>query len=376
MISTYRCFLMIKPFVFSFLLWLSHFEASQSFTNFIFGDSLVDVGNNNYIFTLSKADSSPYGIDFGPSNGQPTGRFTNGRTISDIIGEALGAKSAPPPYLEPNSEANTIYNGINYASGAAGILDDTGLFFIGRVPLRDQVSYFEKSRDYMVKSIGENDTKEMLKKSIFTITIGSNDILNYIQPSIPFFSKDKLPSDVLQDSMVFHLTTHLKRLHELGARKFVVVGVGPLGCIPFARALNLIPAGQCSDQVNQIVRGYNMKLRHSLTTLTNELSSKDHNTTFVYANSYDLFLKLVLNYRQFGLENADKPCCGGYFPPFACFKGPNQNSSQAACEDRSKFVFWDAYHPTEAANLIVAKALLDGDQTVATPFNIRYLNDL
>lgn len=82
---TYRCSL--KPFHFTLLLlWLSHFQAAQSFTNFIFGDSLVDVGNNNYIFTLSKADSSPYGIDFGPSDGQPTGRFTNGRTISDIVG--------------------------------------------------------------------------------------------------------------------------------------------------------------------------------------------------------------------------------------------------------------------------------------------------
>ncbi|CAN8233321.1 unnamed protein product [Cochlearia groenlandica] len=363
------------------LIWVSHIEATKDqtnyFTNFVFGDSLVDVGNNNYIFTLSKADTSPYGIDFRPSNGQPTGRFTNGRTISDIVGEELGAKEgAIRPYLEPNSEANTIYSGINYASGAAGILDDTGLFFIGRVPLKEQVGYFEKSREYMVGKIGENGTKEVLKKAMFTITIGSNDILNYIQPSIPFFSQDKLPLDLLHDSMVSHLTTHLKRLHQLGARKFVVVGVGPLGCIPFARALNLIPAGQCSDKVNQIVRGYNTKLRQSLTTLNMDLRTKDQNTTFVYANSYDLFLKLVLNYRQFGLENADKPCCGGYFPPFACFKGPNQNSSQAACDDRSKFVFWDAYHPTEAANLIVAKALLDGDQTVATPFNIRYLNNL
>lgn len=77
----------LKPFNFTLiLLWLSYVQAAQSFTNFIFGDSLVDVGNNNYIFTLSKADSSPYGIDFGPSNGQPTGRFTNGRTISDIVG--------------------------------------------------------------------------------------------------------------------------------------------------------------------------------------------------------------------------------------------------------------------------------------------------
>lgn len=86
---------------------------------------------------------------------------------------------------------------------------------IGRVPLREQVSYFEKSREYMLRMIGVNGTKEILKKAMFSITIGSNDILNYIQPSIPFFSQEKLPTDVLQDSMVFHLTTHLKVLLHL-----------------------------------------------------------------------------------------------------------------------------------------------------------------
>lgn len=55
--------------------------------SFVFGDSLVDAGNNDYLFTLSKADSPPYGIDFAPSGGRPTGRFTNGKTISDIIGK-------------------------------------------------------------------------------------------------------------------------------------------------------------------------------------------------------------------------------------------------------------------------------------------------
>lgn len=53
--------------------------------NFVFGDSLVDVGNNNYILSLTKANFLPFGIDFG----RPTGRFTNGRTIVDIIGKIL-----------------------------------------------------------------------------------------------------------------------------------------------------------------------------------------------------------------------------------------------------------------------------------------------
>lgn len=53
---------------------------------FIFGDSLVDAGNNNYLSTLSKANVKPNGIDFKASGGTPTGRFTNGRTIGDIVG--------------------------------------------------------------------------------------------------------------------------------------------------------------------------------------------------------------------------------------------------------------------------------------------------
>lgn len=50
---------------------------------FIFGDSLLDNGNNNYIFTLARANFQPYGIDFGG----PTGRFTNGRTTADVLGK-------------------------------------------------------------------------------------------------------------------------------------------------------------------------------------------------------------------------------------------------------------------------------------------------
>ena len=50
---------------------------------FIFGDSLSDNGNNNNLVTMAKANYQPYGIDF-PEG--PTGRFTNGRNIGDIIG--------------------------------------------------------------------------------------------------------------------------------------------------------------------------------------------------------------------------------------------------------------------------------------------------
>lgn len=74
-----------------------------------------------------------------------------------------------------------------------------------------------------------------------------------------------------------------------------------------------------------------------------------------------------------GFENANEPCCGGYFPPFVCFKGHNANSTSGLCDDRSKYVFWDAYHPTEAANIIIARKLLDDDGSISVPINIREL---
>lgn len=56
---------------------------------FIFGDSLADPGNNNNLPTLAKSNYPPYGVDF--PNG-PTGRFTNNRTIPDVIGLLLYCK--------------------------------------------------------------------------------------------------------------------------------------------------------------------------------------------------------------------------------------------------------------------------------------------
>lgn len=51
---------------------------------FAFGDSILDTGNNNNLLTLSKCNFYPYGRDF--VGGRATGRFSNGRVFSDMIG--------------------------------------------------------------------------------------------------------------------------------------------------------------------------------------------------------------------------------------------------------------------------------------------------
>lgn len=84
--------------IYCFSLRPSHSDDSVSNKNnegltrvsfFIFGDSTVDCGNNNYIETVpeNRADHKPYG-----QNGffeEPTGRFSDGRIIVDFIGTHL-----------------------------------------------------------------------------------------------------------------------------------------------------------------------------------------------------------------------------------------------------------------------------------------------
>ncbi|GLJ54025.1 hypothetical protein SUGI_1156120 [Cryptomeria japonica] len=66
-----------------FLIVGVHGEEPQVPALFIFGDSITDNGNNNYITTLAKANFFPYGIDF--EGGGATGRFCNGMTTIDVL---------------------------------------------------------------------------------------------------------------------------------------------------------------------------------------------------------------------------------------------------------------------------------------------------
>lgn len=56
---------------------------------FVFGDSTLDVGNNNYLTgpDVPRANQPYYGIDFPGS--VPTGRFSNGYNIADYLGKSM-----------------------------------------------------------------------------------------------------------------------------------------------------------------------------------------------------------------------------------------------------------------------------------------------
>lgn len=67
----------------AFAIIIASVQPADARAFFVFGDSLVDSGNNNYLATTARADSPPYGIDY-PTH-RATGRFSNGLNIPDLI---------------------------------------------------------------------------------------------------------------------------------------------------------------------------------------------------------------------------------------------------------------------------------------------------
>ncbi|XP_078159770.1 GDSL esterase/lipase At2g23540-like [Carex rostrata] len=339
--------------------------------SYVFGDSLVDSGNNNYFQTLSKADTRPNGIDFKASGGSPTGRFTNGRTIADISGELLGQISYAPPFLAPNTTGSVLLNGVNYASGGGGILNGTGKLFVNRLGLDIQVDYFNQTRKQLDDLLGKAKAKQFLtEKSIFSITIGSNDFLNnYLLPVVSTGTRiSESPDNFIKD-LIANLKIQLTRLYTLDARKFVVANVGPIGCIPYQKTINNIAENECVSLPNQLAKQYNGQLRELLAELNDNLPG----AKFCLANVYDLVYELINNYEHYGFNTASQACCGNggiYRGLIPC--GP----TTTMCEDRSKHVFWDPYHPSEASNLLMAKYIVDGDTNYISPINLRKLLSL
>ena len=120
------------------LLLLVHFSRSTSRATagkvsafIVFGDSTVDTGNNNFIPTIAKANFPPYGRDF--NGGVATGRFSNGRLVTDFISEAFGLPSTLPAYLDPSYTIDQLAKGVSFASGATGLDDLTAKFTVRKL---------------------------------------------------------------------------------------------------------------------------------------------------------------------------------------------------------------------------------------------------
>ncbi|XP_031251411.1 GDSL esterase/lipase At1g71250-like [Pistacia vera] len=324
---------------------------------FVFGDSLVDVGNNNYLSSIAKANYYPYGVDFEFGT---TGRFSNGKTFVDFLARMLGVPY-PPAFADPNTNGARILGGVNYASAAAGILDESGQHYGQRYTLSQQVLNFETNTLNQLRSMmGASKLTDYLAKSISILAFGSNDYINnYLLSTYP--SQYTYTPQQFANLLLNRYARQLLALYSVGLRKFLVAGIGPLGCIPNQRAQ--APSGRCNDYANQILGTFNEGLK----PLMDELNKRCPGAIFVSFNTYAAVGDILNNPATFGFNTVDRACCG---------IGRSQGQITCLpyvmpCFNRNQFVFWDAFHPTDAVNAILArKAAYGSSMDYWYPFNL------
>ncbi|ESW04359.1 hypothetical protein PHAVU_011G088700 [Phaseolus vulgaris] len=313
---------------------------------FIFGDSVVDVGNNNHQITVIKANFPPYGRDY--ENHDPTGRFCNGKLATDFTAEVLGFTSSPPAYLNLNTKGNNLLNGANFASASSGYYEPTAKLY-NTIPLSQQLEYYKECQNKLVEAAGKSNASSIISDAIYLVSAGTSDFVQnyYINPLLnKFYTIDQFSDTILQSYSDF-----IQRLHSLGARRIGVTSLPPIGCLPGAITLFGFQSNECVASLNSDAINFNEKLNTTSRNLKNMLPGLNLVIFDIYQPLYNLVTKPSEN----GFFEARKACCGTGLIETSILCNRN---SIGTCANASEYVFWDSFHPSEAANKLLADSLV------------------
>ncbi|GAB2235819.1 hypothetical protein Droror1_Dr00026260 [Drosera rotundifolia] len=313
----------------------------------IFGDSVVDVGNNNGLYTLIKANFPPYGRDF--VTHKPTGRFSNGKLATDFTAEFLGFSSYPPAYLnQQEAQGKNLLIGANFASGGSGYYDRTADLY-SAVSLTRQLAYYKAYQGKVKKLVGEKKANKMFSGGIHLLSAGSSDYIQnfYINPTL----NQRYTADQFGDALIRSFATFVQTLHSLGARRIGVTNLPPFGCLPAAITLFGSGNNKCVDRLNKDASTFNTNLSSTAQSLTKSLPG----LKLVIFDIYNPLLGMITKPTDNGFFEARRACCGTgtIETSLLCNAG-----SVGTCTNASSYIFWDGFHPSEAANKVLADNLL------------------
>ncbi|CAK9150497.1 unnamed protein product [Ilex paraguariensis] len=319
---------------------------------FIFGDSVFDVGNNNYIYTIVKANFPPYGRDY--VTHKPTGRFCNGKLASDFTAENLGFTSYPLPYLSKKARGKHLLIGANFASGGSGYYEPTAKLYVSTtdyhtIPLSKQLEFYKEYQKKLVGIAGKANASTIISGSIYFVSGGSSDFVQnyYIDPLVyKVYTPDQFSDILIQSYAKF-----IQDLYGLGARKIGVSTLPPIGCLPAAITLFGDDSNNCVAKMNKAAISFNNKLNATSINLQNKLSGLNLVVLDIYQPLHDLVTKPT----DYGFFEARKACCGTGLVETSILCN---SESVGTCANASEYVFWDGVHPSEAANKVLSDDLL------------------
>ncbi|CAO2832165.1 unnamed protein product [Amaranthus hypochondriacus] len=253
---------------------------------FIFGSSIVDNGNNNNLIgDFAKANFMPYGIDY-PLG--PTGRFSDGKNVADLITDNLNLPIAPPLSAQ-GSVADAVVHGVNLASGGSGILDETGAL-LGISSMNKQIDNFEKIVVPELKKYYGRKTVKRVGEYLFLVGAGNNDYTSY------YISQQYKVMDpmIFAATLITALHSQLQKLYILGARKFILLSVYPVGCNPILTQNKT----NCVEELDAAVTIYHDQLvsmvKHKYKSMPRAL--------FSVVDSHKIIMDIITNGNQSDVE--------------------------------------------------------------------------
>lgn len=182
------------------------------------------------------------------------------------------------------------------------------------------------------------------------LSAGSSDFVQnyYVNPWInKVYSPDQYSS-----YLVGEFSSFVKDLYGLGARRLGVTSLPPLGCLPAARTIFGFHENGCVSRINTDAQGFNKKLNSAATSLQKQLPGLKIAIFDIYKPLYDL----VQSPSKSGFVEANRGCCGtGTVETTSLLCNPK---SPGTCSNATQYVFWDSVHPSQAANQVLADALI------------------
>ncbi|TVU33725.1 hypothetical protein EJB05_25558, partial [Eragrostis curvula] len=313
----------------------------------VFGDSIVDPGNNNGINTIIKANFPPYGDDF--VGHRPTGRFCNGRIPTDFIASRLGLKDLLPAYLSPEPlERQDLITGVSFASGGTGF-DPLTPRLASVISLPDQLNMFHEYLAKVRDVAGGDAVDKILSHGVFAICAGSDDVANTY-----FTMRARREYDHASYArlLVTQAASFVEDLIRAGARRVAFIGIPPIGCVPSQRTMSGGLDRGCSQGHNDIAVAYNSGLETELASLRNKYPG----TLLVFMDIYGFLYDMMMHPQSYGFTQSTRGCCGtGLLEVSVLCNG----LTSAVCSDVDDYLFWDSYHPTEKAYKVLADFVFD-----------------
>lgn len=325
---------------------------------YVFGDSLVDVGNNDDLPKEAPKANYPYGMDL---PGKPTGRFTNGYNLADIVAQRLGFEMSPQAYRSmwwfERDDVRRCNIGANYASGGSGILDTTGQ--ADKVlTMRTQIQYFKRDTDNM-KCYYPVHKKDHLSESLFLLSAGGNDL--------SAFNGSMGDGPAYVEKMATTYVEHIQVLYDLGARMVGILDVPPVGCTPGIRAN--MSNGECNEGANSLAKGFNNLLR---VYLAKAATTNMKGLKYSIASNYNILSDMIANPFIAGFKEVQKACCGG--GRFRAERMCSHADTTACTDNHDDYLFWDMLHGTQATYERGVVAFFYGDAPkYAEPINFSTL---